>query len=368
MQRITSCRCNKSLINSQSTSQPVSQAVNQSSKQAEGRTRTAGRRACLPVVPSRFDCNMQPGLKVQYGPYLLPARHAPWVVYICTVATEHTTPLHLHPTTFQSPSPPLSPTHSSTSPLHSGPDTGGLAWLAGWVGLGRDGLCVSLLCSVSIPAFRLHSAYWVACTLGLACSTSKQQAASSLHHAACSLHPASKDQSCSDPGRSCSLCDCCVRGPRGGLQSCLPGIPPQLSGRPGRLLAALVVVLCLVCCYIISTRFCRPAHCDLLTLDTPAKAATKHNPAAQHASTFQSPSPPPARSPPARSLPPAPAPRHPRAGPPLSAESSTRLPESLPIWGCHCPAPSPSWRGLPCRPCLARSFSPCPHCLASKLI
>lgn len=35
-------------------------------------------------------------------------------------------------------------------------------------------------------------------------------------------------------------------------------------------------MLCLVCCYIISTRFCRPGHCDLLT-STPAKAATKRN-------------------------------------------------------------------------------------------
>lgn len=101
-------------------------------------------------------------------------------------------PLHstLHPT-------PLNPPghHPLAPPLHSGPDAGGLAGWLGWVGLGWVVFVSPLLLALSIPAFRLHSAYWVACTLEPACSMPSHLLFLQTPSPS-TLHPAAKDQSC----------------------------------------------------------------------------------------------------------------------------------------------------------------------------
>lgn len=144
---------------------------------------------------------------------------------------------------------------------------------------------------------------------------------------------------------------------------------------PGSHLSCLAVCfaaclcLCLACCNIISTRFCRPDHCDLLT-SAPAKAATKHNPQrsntparSNHPSSIGRL--PPARRPPLRLPPPlhpAPIPATLVQGVPCQ-QSLPRAFQNLSLFGAATALPHPG-RGLPCRPRLARSFSPCIHCLA----
>lgn len=174
--------------------------------------------------------------------------------------------------------------------------------------------------------------------------------------ASSTLHPASKVQSCSLLVKACSLCDCCVRE---GLRL-LAGIPPQLSGRLRAVHAA---------CLLLLLAFCWAATSFPPVSAVPAKAATKtqRNATRQHLPIIASHRPSaPCEQAPVAPLPPAPHPLHSCAGPPLSAESSTRLPESLPIWGCRCPAHP----GVACPVGLvwSCSFLSCSHCLALKLI
>lgn len=168
----------------------------------------------------------------------------------------------------------------------------------GWAGLGWVGLSalpslspLSLSASLpsalsplalSIPAFRLHSAYWVACTLEPACSI---PSLSTLHPAPCTLQPVFKVQSCSLPvSPACSLCDCCVR-----TRACICSASASAPCRDPT--SAVICCCCCRCCgcscgcglwlvlgrlllpaaihhfhlFLPSCRPGSPGHCDLLT-------------------------------------------------------------------------------------------------------
>lgn len=235
------------------------------------------------------------------------------------VAAEHTTSAS-HSTFFSSQSP-----LSSTYPLllRSTLDQ----TRPGWVGLGC--LCLSSLCRSrhfactqpigSLAPLNLHAASLPSPLPPTPSPSTKNPA------------PSVQGPVLLAPGQSCSLCDCCVRE---GLRL-LAGIPPQLSGR----LLCRLLVLCLACCNIISTRFCRPDHCDLST-SAPAKAATKHKP--QRSNT-------PARSNHPSSIgrlapPPPPA----REGPPAAPSTLHPPPSTSP--------PATIVQGVPCQQSLPRAF------------
>lgn len=181
-----------------------------------------------------------------------------------------------------------------------------------------------------------------------------------------SKHPASSLPPCPRRSRSSPVCSRSVLQPFCGYcvrvwrrrRACSLLAQNSTSTVSSRRSACRLLVLCLVCCYIISTRFCRLDRCDLL-IDLEKNYAgqsrrrthnaTQRN-ATQHASAFQSPSSigrlTPVRNPPAASLPPAPpSPRHPCAGPslyrvfhaPSRISPYLGLPLPCPILAVACP-------------------------------
>lgn len=156
---------------------------------------------------------------------------------------------------------------------------------------------------------------------------------------------------------------------------CVPGIPPQLSGSgPAVSACRLPALRHHFHPFLPSWPLCPVDLYAGLSRDKTHTTQPDATPACQHIPTTTtqvpgarcqatliqcapSPSPPPCEKPPCTREPP----RHPGAGPPLSAESSTRLPESLPIWGRPCPASPAPYPGVACpiglvllvRPCLA---------------